>query len=188
MTFTGILLLIWANIATVAALAGLVALWWAWPRLSLAGLPIAALVASSAFLGALGWGEQRYIDGRDDATAAAQKAQRAIERKLSDLETDFREQEREHAIQSGVDKKALRDALANAAESDNPDDVLFLKDSLSIANDMLADLDAQNEELRGQIESGEARCVPKIITKTVRASCLKSRVPPEVVEALRKLR
>ena len=38
---------------------------WLWSNIAFVGAPIAVLIAVSAAFGAFGWGELRYIDGRD---------------------------------------------------------------------------------------------------------------------------
>ena len=63
----------WSNIAFLGALAGLVGIWWLWPRLSSVGFPVAFLIAVSAVLGGFGWGELRYADGRE-AGGAVERA------------------------------------------------------------------------------------------------------------------
>ncbi len=79
----------WSNIAFVGALAGLVALWWFWPRFARVGVPVAFLIASSAFAGGLGWGEKRYVDGRDAGAAVeAAKWQKSYDALKSKMESE----------------------------------------------------------------------------------------------------
>ena len=94
---------IWSNIAFAASIGGLVALWWAWPRLSFAGVPVAALIAASAALGGLGWGELRYADGREDGAVVERvKWEKSFEKLQADKAKEKIEAEKAlQIIQSG---------------------------------------------------------------------------------------
>ena len=86
----GWLLWIWSNIAFVGALAGLVGVWFIWPRLALVGAPYAALIAVSAALGGFGWGELRYADGREAGGAVeAAKWQRSMDALKTSMQADL---------------------------------------------------------------------------------------------------
>ena len=80
---------IWSHLAFVSALAGLGVVWFIWPRFALVGVPVAVLIAVSAVLGAFGWGELRYIDGRNSgASVERAKWEKSFALLQSDMEAE----------------------------------------------------------------------------------------------------
>lgn len=185
----GFLLWLWSNIAFVGALAGLVALWWFHPRRMFTPVSLAFTIALAGALGGFGWGELRYADGRQSAFTEADIERVKIERKLADLETDFRKRESALETQADEAKRDLRDALASQPEGPDPRDAEAPR-QLAIANGLIEDLRAQNEELRDRLDgqSAATECLPKIVTRTVRTRCLPERVPDNVIDALEGIR
>jgi len=116
-------LFVWSNLAFAGACAGLVAVWFIWPRFALVGVPVAVLIAVSAALGAFGWGELRYIDGRD-AGAAVERAKweksfAILKLELENEKTKARneiEKIRSDFVQSQKAKEAIKQeaAVSNA--------------------------------------------------------------------------
>ncbi|MGB7335700.1 MAG: hypothetical protein WBD01_07915 [Salaquimonas sp.] len=118
-----VFLWIWSNLAFVSAIAGLVALWWVWPRLALVGAPVALLIVVSALLGGFGWGEKRYIDGREAGASVERiKWEKSYELLKRDLENeknmaaDEIEQIRSQFVELQKEKEAIKQdaAVSNA--------------------------------------------------------------------------
>lgn len=177
---------VWSHLAFVSALAGLGVVWFIWPRFALVGVPVAVLIAVSAFLGAFGWGELRYLDGREDATAGiikeAEKAKREAETKLADLETEMRETEREIRLSNDPVIDNLRKQLRDA--NSEPVAGVSLQDELDIARDTIASLEAANQALAD--DKAIPACAPKTIIK--HRSCLKAPVPQVAIDAWKAIR
>lgn len=112
-----IVLWLWANAVSVGSLAALAALWWYWSRLAMAGVPVIALIVSSALLGGLGWGEQRYLDGREAGAAVERDEWERSFRHLQDeMKSDKRKAENkileiaEYASRRNYERDQFREA------------------------------------------------------------------------------
>lgn len=109
----------WSNIAFVGSLAGLVALWWLWPRFDRVGVPVAFLIASSAFLGGFGWGEKRHVDGLDAGAAIERvKWEKSFKKLKDDMDaerieaTEKIEKIRTAFLKAETEKEAAKNAAA----------------------------------------------------------------------------
>lgn len=91
-----IFLTIWSFVAVLGSLAALGAVWWLSPYRMNTPVRSAFLVALSAGIGAFGWGEARFADGRAAGVAAeAREWQRSFDALKADLETEKRTAEAE---------------------------------------------------------------------------------------------
>lgn len=155
------LLWIWAHIASLAALGGVVAAWWYWPD----HFPRLPLIALTAALSAFGWGEQRYLDGRE-AGASSEKAQ--WERSFKALEA---EKATEKAKAEAELAKAAENAVLRARERDEA------REEARILNArLIAELNADPEPETIQCEkANETVQCPRC------RSCYRQRVDPRIL-------
>ena len=176
----------WSNITFLAALAGLGALLWYLPGLIEAKVSERFLIVLAFVIGGFGWGELRYADGREDAQAGiiakAEKAKREAESKLSELETEARETEKEIRLSNDPVLDNLRKQLREA--QNKPDTSVSLQDELDLANDKIASLEAANQALAD--DQNILDCKPKTIIKY--QSCLKSPVPTVAIDAWKAIK
>lgn len=178
----GWLIWAWSNLAFVGALAGLVAVWW---FLTPKTLRAALLITVSAAIGGFGWGEKRYVAGREDAESAirrqAVKETKEFVQKVDKIATEKQEADQEASSANKRADEALRKAQEAASDADDA----------QTSADIIADLEARLEVAQGLVDDLSANlgevpeCKPKYITKTIRKDCQQYKWPASVVDAIR---
>ena len=155
------LLWIWANIALLGCAAGIVAAWWYWPD----HFPRLPLIALTASLSAFGWGEQRYVDGRE---AGGEVERIKWERSFRQLEADMESEQRKADAELA---KAAENAVLRARERDEA------REDARIANArLIAELNADPEPETIQCEkANETVQCPRC------RSCYRQRVDPRIL-------